>query len=281
MNNNFQTYPARAPYPPVPAPYPARAPYPPVPAPYPAAHTPYPAPYPAAHTRAPYPVHTPLSYPSPSQRIAIPQPIVSSQTFFTRQPCYPLLHRTYNPISRPFHVYPLQNRKPLYSHPLPVDNASIQPLRSTPHPLLEEVEQKGTPNVKYTVKGKIKKERLFQCKLCSKMYISKQTLKVHYESKHQSQKNKKHYHCELCDYTSENKFSLKKHIYLQHTQNHIMYNCPIPDCTYQTKQKCHLNEHLAYKHNRGTQVFKCTHCDYSTKYHSCIKRHMKRHMDSM
>ena len=138
-------------------------------------------------------------------------------------------------------------------------------------------------------------ERPFQCGVCDKAFSSKHTLKQHLVTHAPPQFN-----CNVCD---------KQFYYKQHLVNHLLnhtgmgkYKCDICNKLYNhignykahvlshTDEKPHVCEVCgeAYKHgsslqnhiskvHTGVARLNCELCDYTTQWHTCMKRHMNSH----
>ena len=161
----------------------------------------------------------------------------------------------------------------------------------------------GIPRAKRRVPIYIRTYK-YPCEICDYAFESKNALKEHQNAKHAMVKN---FECDKCDFKTAWKSELKKHHEVIH-ENRIwkLYHCT--SCDYNTKYKKHLTRHEKQKHvhadfrekfkcelcgkeylsSRGLShhietnhsnesKYKCTICDFETKWKNSFVVHMKYH----
>lgn len=114
-------------------------------------------------------------------------------------------------------------------------------------------------------------EKPFKCNICTKSYLSRQTLRVHLKL----HINKKTHSCDYCHKNFSSKNSLTDHTRL-HTGE--LYNCDLCNNRYNTSQA--LIEHVATHINE--RPYKCNQCDVKFTTPRSRMRHIaNKHPDSV
>jgi stress-induced morphogen len=111
-------------------------------------------------------------------------------------------------------------------------------------------------------------DKKFQCKICSKHFKSKQSLR-----KHEKTHNKK-FECDACKKSYPSKSELNRHNKNYH-ENPRSFECETCGKKFNTKS-CLKSHQLIHKKDR-LKSFKCQRCDYATDFKYNIKNHQKCH----
>lgn len=107
--------------------------------------------------------------------------------------------------------------------------------------------------------------RRFECAVCRKNFLTQVGL-----SRHEPLHDPERQHACHCGLRYKTKEHLRTH---QRRQHESAGPVKCPSCETQFADISYLRRHIAVSHSRN--VFKCSHCDYETKYTINLKRHNK------
>ncbi|XP_074651045.1 uncharacterized protein LOC141905868 [Tubulanus polymorphus] len=114
-------------------------------------------------------------------------------------------------------------------------------------------------------------ERPFLCDICGSSFLSTKRMRQH-KLIHSSGFQYKCGHVN-CDYATNHLTALNKHRASQHLTEHDKYKCS--GCDYTTKFLEHLKRHLRI--HLGMMEFKCPDCDFMSYEQHSVRRHMIKH----
>ena len=133
----------------------------------------------------------------------------------------------------------------------------------------------------------------YQCKICKKRYIHRESVYNHLKNECINVEPK--FKCSQCDYKAKRKAHLRSHVKLKHS----IRKCDF--CSYKSTSIWKLNKHIRLEHSSsctcsqcgkkythlrhfknhqknlcGSELyFECNHCSYSTIFKSSMLRHIK------
>lgn len=115
----------------------------------------------------------------------------------------------------------------------------------------------------------MKKDNLFPCEKCPKVFKQTGHLNRHIKGVHDEIKDHK---CKQCDYGASTSINLTAHIKIMHSNNQDMFSCEL--CPKTFNHKSNLKVHIKGVHCR-IKDNTCAVCDFSASTSSDVKRHTK------
>ena len=113
--------------------------------------------------------------------------------------------------------------------------------------------------------------KTFKCKLCDKLFSSKQNLRKHIDARHTVCK----FACKLCQKVYSRPQGLRSHVRSIHEGVH--YKCTYQDCDESFKHKDQLNIHILG--HQGKFMYICSICSHGYNHKGNFESHQNSHME--